>query len=279
MEYEHSRRTKISVSSEYWLPALFEASWAYFMAGSYPKALGNIHTLQSPFFPNSFYPEADILKAVIYFTNCNYDAAETVVARFDQQYMPIKTDLEKILGRFKGASQEEPFFKFLKEVRAGTAKMNDVVRPVVDTALSDRTLLRNLEYVRVLEEEIAHFAKAPPDFREAELGQEIKDVLQLARDLAVQQAGELALSRYQRNLDELDEHLRNGEKILVDVTYVLRGQLSEAAQQGQVSEAEAKIYGVVNPDAEHVLWPFDGEYWRDELGYYRQVVETACGGR
>jgi hypothetical protein len=26
-----------------------------------------------------------------------------------------------------------------------------------------------------------------------------------------------------------------------------------------------------------VLWPFNGEYWRDELGFYRQVVESACG--
>ena len=25
------------------------------------------------------------------------------------------------------------------------------------------------------------------------------------------------------------------------------------------------------------IWPFDGEYWRDELGYYRQVVHSSCG--
>src|SRR6185369_16826760 len=63
---------RVDVSSEYWLDALFEESWAYFMAGDYPHALGNIHTLESPYFPNSFYPEADILKGVIYFTICQY---------------------------------------------------------------------------------------------------------------------------------------------------------------------------------------------------------------
>jgi len=26
-----------------------------------------------------------------------------------------------------------------------------------------------------------------------------------------------------------------------------------------------------------VLWPFDGEYWRDELGSYQQVVTSKCG--
>ncbi len=60
---------QVDVASEYWLDALFEESWAYFMAGDYPHALGNIHTLQSPYFPNSFYPEASVLKAVIYFSN------------------------------------------------------------------------------------------------------------------------------------------------------------------------------------------------------------------
>ena len=33
----------------------------------------------------------------------------------------------------------------------------------------------------------------------------------------------------------------------------------------------------LNPDEEHVIWPFDGEYWRDELGFYRQVVSSKCG--
>jgi hypothetical protein len=44
-----------------------------------------------------------------------------------------------------------------------------------------------------------------------------------------------------------------------------------------VSQQESKIFGIVKPDEEHMLWPFDGEYWRDELGFYRQVVESACG--
>jgi hypothetical protein len=268
---------KIEPASEYWLDALFEQSWAYFMAGDYPRALGNIHTIQSPYFPHSFYPEADVLKAVIYFSNCNYDAATIVVARFNKKYVPIKDELEKILKRFKGANQEEPFFKFLIDVREGKANLSPTIRPIVEGALSDRQLLRNIEYVRVLDEEMGRYRKSPAAFRSSALGNQVEDSLKLARDLAVRQAGELALSRYQRNVDELNEHLRNGEKILIDITAAQRNLLDEKIQKGQVSKAEAKIYGVVKPDEEHVLWPFDGEYWRDELGFYRQVVESACG--
>jgi hypothetical protein len=264
-------------SSEYWLDAVFEESWAYFMAGQYPNALGNIHTLQSPYFPTAFYPEADVLKAVIYFSNCNYDAATIVVARFNQKYSPIKDKLEQVLKKYRGENQEKPFYEFLLKVREGRSSLDDDVRPLVESALSDRQLLRNIEYVDLLEGEIARFKKSPSDFQSSGLGQQIQDSLNLARDLAIRATGELALSRYQRYVDELNEHLRNGEKILIDITAAQRNLLDQKIQEGQVSKAESKIFGVVNPDEEHALWPFEGEYWRDELGFYRQVVESACG--
>jgi hypothetical protein len=93
----------------------------------------------------------------------------------------------------------------------------------------------------------------------------------------VKSAGDQVKARYRRFVAELDEHLNNGEKILIDITAAQRNLLDDALKQGQVTSAESKIYGVVNPDEEHVLWPFDGEFWRDELGFYRQVVQSACG--
>ena len=268
---------QIDVASEYWLDALFEESWAYFMAGDYPRALGNIHTIQSPYFPGSFYPEADILTAVIYFVNCNYESATTVVARFNKRYVPIKQELEKVLTRFKGKEQEEPFYKFLLKVRDGTADLSPTIRGIVEASLSDRQLLRHIEYVELLDDEMGRYRKAPSRFRASGAGTQVEGILNIARQQAIKATGDLARQRYQRNLVALDEHLRNGEKILVDITAASRNLLDEELQQGQVSAAESKIYGVVKPDSEHVLWPFNGEFWRDELGFYRQVVESACG--
>jgi hypothetical protein len=268
---------QIDESSEYWLDALFEESWAYFMAGQYPKALGNIHTIQSPYFPGAFYPEADILKSVIYFSNCNYEAATTVVARFNKRFVPIQEELQKVLARFKGEQQTEPFFKFLLSVRDDTADLPPSISGIVKSSMSDRQLLRGIEYVRVLDEEMARFQQAPAKFKGSGLGNQVQEVLKIARDLAVEDAGNLARSRYQRNLEELDEHLRNGEKILIDITAAQRNELDQAIAANQVSQQESKIFGIVKPDEEHMLWPFDGEYWRDELGFYRQVVESACG--
>jgi hypothetical protein len=267
---------KVDIASEYWLDALFEESWAYFMAGDYSHALGNIHTIESPYFPNAYYPEAEILKAVIYFANCQYDDAQVIVAKFQQKYQPIYDDLANVLKRFKGDNADETFFKFLKEVRDGKAELKTNIKPVVELALSDRQLLRNLEYVKVLDDEATRFRKARMSFQESPLGGDVKDQLQLARELAVRGAGQLAKERYQRNLDELNEHLRNSAKILIDITAAQRNQLDQALAGGQVTAAESKA-NIVKPDEEHVTWPFNGEYWRDELGFYRQTITSKCG--
>jgi tetratricopeptide (TPR) repeat protein len=269
---------RVDVASEYWLDSLFEQSWAYFMAGLYPQALGNIHTIESPYFPNASYPEADVLKAVVAFTICQYDDATTMVARMKKRYEPIQKELLAILNRpnFKGEGGEKAFFDFLKEVRSGKANLSPATKPIVENALSDRVLLRNIEYVRVLDEEEARFKKAPPSFKNSPVGGDVTDALTFARDLAIRNAGTLARERYQRYLDELAEHLRNASKILIDITAAQRNQLDQQVVSGQLTKEESATYGVVKPDDEHVLWPFDGEYWRDELGFYRQVVTSKC---
>ncbi len=268
---------RVDVASEYWLDALFEESWAYFMAGDYPRALGNIHTIEAPYFPNSFYPEAKVLDAVISFTICQYEDATTTVAQMKKKYEPIRKELTAILDKYKGDETGQQFFQFLKDVRDDKAKLSKEVKPVVDNALSDRQLLRNIEYVKLLDKEAALFKAQPASFRDSDLGADITDALDLARELAIRNAGTLAKDRYERYLEELNEHLRNSQKILIDIVNAERNKLDEKVLKGQVSKEDTDVYGVVSPDEEHVLWPFDGEYWRDELGFYRQVVVSKCG--
>jgi hypothetical protein len=267
---------QVNQASEYWLDALFEESWAYFMAGDYSHALGNIHTIESPYFPHSYYPEGDVLKAVIYFANCQYDDALIIVSKFRAKFEPIRDSLAKILERFKKGGAEDEFYKFLKDVRDDKAQLDKKIAPIVKTSLSDRQLLRNLEYVRLLDEEDGRFKKAPNKFKNAKVADLVKDSVHDARELAIRNAGDLARARYERNLADLNEQLRNGQKILIDITAAQRNQLDQAIANQQVSAEESKA-NIVKPDEEHFIWPFQGEYWRDELGFYRQTITSKCG--
>jgi hypothetical protein len=267
----------VDVASEYWLDALFEQSWAYFMAGDYPHALGNIHTIQSPYFPNAFYPEADIVRMVIYFTICQYEDATSLVAKFQKKYEPVAKELEAVLKRFEGEGGEAKFYEFLLQARDGKANLSPGVKSIVENALSDRELLRHIEYVRVLDQELARFGRAPGSFKGSPVGADVEDNVGKARADAVRRTGVLTSKRYTRNLDELKEHLRSAQKIIVDITNAQRKKIDEEIATGQWSEEDAYEFGRIDPDAEHVIWPFDGEYWRDELGFYRQVVHSNCG--
>ena len=77
---------RVSMDSYDWPNSLFEASWANFMLrnAGYSKALGNIQTLQAPYFDNFVKPEsvaeALTVKATIYFYNCQYDRAADAIA-------------------------------------------------------------------------------------------------------------------------------------------------------------------------------------------------------
>ncbi len=182
-----------------------------------------------PYFPHSYDPEADVLRAVIYFSNCQYDDAFTIVAKFRSQYEPIRDELTKTLARFKkGTNQEEAFYTFLKDVRDDKAELDPKIAPIVKTSLSDRQLLRSLQYVHLLEEENARFEKAPESFKDAKIAEIVKDSIHDARELAIRNAGDLARGRYERNLADLNEQLRNGQKILIDITAAQRNTLDQA---------------------------------------------------
>jgi TolA-binding protein len=264
---------RVDVDSEYWLDSLFEESWAYYLQQDYARALGNIHTLNSPYFSNAFYPESLVLKSVIFFSNCQYDDAETTISQFNARYSDLRPQLQRYLQQY---SDNNAFFRFLKDVRSGNASLPNNLRPIVSSALSDRTLLRNIEYVAVLESEERRLQGMPAAFRNSTLGARVLQDISVAKSFATDQAGDLARGRYQRLLDELQDLQNQSTAILIEILNARRGNLSSQIA-GEQSRAINAAAARVTADEEHYLWPFNGEYWRDELGFYRQQVASRCG--
>ena len=264
---------QVDQASEYWLDALFESSWAFFLADEYSRALGNVHTLYSPYFDNAYYPEALVLKAVTFFVNCQADNAEATVALFHERYDPVKQELNTILAKNQDNTQ---FYEFLKSVREDKADLSPRVRGIVNTAMSDRTLLRHLEQVAMLDAEEERLQKSSGEFQQSAVGSKILQDIALARSFAVDQAGDLARGRYKRLIRELQDLSNQVDTVEVEIATFQRGQIDQEVQQQMTEAAESKG-GDVKVDEEHQLWPFDGEYWRDELGFYRQQVTNKCG--
>jgi hypothetical protein len=147
---------------------------------------------------------------------------------------------------------------------------------ILNTALNDRTLLRNLEYVKVLEKEEERLSKMPPEFRNASIGIRILQDIAAAKSVAIDNAGDLARNRYERLLAELQDLLNQAAAIQIEIINAMLGELDKELQEQQVLVA-TKASKKIKTDSEHQLWPFQGEFWRDELGFYRQIIDSRCG--
>ncbi|MCU0663055.1 MAG: hypothetical protein MUC50_12105 [Myxococcota bacterium] len=288
---------KVPQSSEYYLDALFEGSWAFFQVDHMDRALGNIHTINSPFFEEYFYPESTILKAVIYFGQCMYEDAQQTVVEFRTRYEPIQSEIQVALTKFQN---NQAFFDFLRKLRQAKSANADLEEEakhkiaegqkdvkimgmspdiffIVKGALDDRTLLRNLEYVEVLEKEEKALAQMPPQFVSSAAGIRIQQDINTAKNVAIENTGNQARSRYERLLAEVQDFLNQSTRVEIEILKALRGEIDLEARVGEEIQAQIQKAQEIKSDAEHMLWPFEGEYWRDELGSYRQPIENRCG--
>ncbi len=262
---------KLTQASPDWLPSLFEASWAYFMKTNNSKALGNIHTLNAPYFENEFFPESILLKSVIYYKYCQYDRAIAAVAEYDAVYRPLRKDLEEMLGKFEDNAE---FYEYVKKVLAAKAGLADSTQRLAVTALGDKTLRKTFAWVDELEKELKMLEKADKAWQTTSIAAEVLQELTVQQSLAQADAGKLARERLDRLVNELRELSRDGGKIKYETLNNKAGQVSAKARGEQIS-GDNRLEPIVIDD-EHFMWKFNGEYWKDELGFYRFRVRSKC---
>jgi len=262
---------KLPQNSADWAESLFEASWAYFMKTLNSKALGNIHTLNAPYFENSFYPEAVLLRAVIYFNYCLYDQAEEAIADFNDKYGPLQKNLDDIVKKYEDNAE---FYEYVKKVKANKAGLDPVTQRLVTSELNDKTLLKTFAWVDELNHELDMLQKSDKAWQTTQVAAEVLQELTVQQSVAAAEAGKVAKDRVTRKSRELGSLARDGVKIQYEILNAKAEKLSAEAVGSRVSSTKKEEPIVI--DDEHFQWRFNGEYWKDELGYYRFKIRSKC---
>lgn len=262
---------KLDQNSLDWPESLFEASWAYFMKTLNSKALGNIHTLNAPYFENQFFPESVLLKSVIYFKYCLYDQAEEAVADFNEKYTPLTKNLTDLVAKY---DDNADFYEYVKKVKAGKAGLDPVTQRLVMSVLNDKTLLKTFAWVDELNHELEMLQKADKAWQTTQVAAEVLQELTLQQSVAAGDAGRVARDRVARLARELGALSRDGSKIKFEILEAKGNRLTAEAAGSRVSASHREEPIIV--DDEHFQWKFDGEYWKDELGYYRFKIRSRC---
>ena len=263
---------KLDQNSADWAQSLFEASWAYFMKTLNSKALGNIHTLNAPYFENQFFPESLLLKAVIYFNYCLYDQAEEAIQDYNEKYAPLRKNLEEIVAKYADNAE---FFDYVKKVKTGKAGLDPVTQRLVMSVLNDKTLLKTFQWVDELNGELAMLQKSDKAWQTTQVAAEVLQELTVQQSVAAADAGKVARDRIVRLADELGALSRDGSKIRFEILNAKAEKMTaEAIKAGRVAGGTREEPIIV--DDEHFQWKFNGEYWKDELGYYRFRIRSRC---
>jgi TolA-binding protein len=274
---------KVSQEAFDWANSLFESSWANFMLKDkgYSKALGNIHTIQAPFFDEYIKPESVAegmtVKATIYFYNCLYDRAEEAIDDFNAIYPQVFQELKKLIT---GTTDNGDLFEVAVKIRKETSGLPEQVERAARGVLGDQSINRRFDYVNELDHELKLYDKADASWKSTNIAQNVFADLTLQRSLAVNEAGDLARRRIKRLTEELAQLIKRVIKIEYEILAGQKGELEEEVkQEQQVIQGHSTKHGSeIRADDEHEMWPFNGEYWRDELGYYRVKIVNKCGG-
>ncbi|MCL2012663.1 MAG: adventurous gliding motility protein GltC [Cystobacterineae bacterium] len=271
--------SKIERGHEQWLNALFESSWASYRIGQYEQALGNLITLSSPFFREEYFPEAFILKAVIYFENCRYQEALSIVDDFEAIYGPVQEKLEEMVASNMSA---EGYYQALDEIKKmnaekrGSRMTNEILARVLNLALTDTDLRKTLDAIHELEKEVDAFSGYADTFKYSELVKALIDSIKAQRERLMNKAGIVAKGKLEFELLELRTLSSNALRIRVDTVEKEKIYLEQQLAEGGARDVIRKYkYSVAVPD-DYLHWPYVGEYWRDELGTYRYTLTKGC---
>ena len=264
---------KLDQNSADWTESLFEASWAYFMKTLNSKALGNIHTLNAPYFEDQFFPESMLLKAVIYFKYCLYDQAQEAIEDFDTKYGPLGKNLKDLLAKYDDNNE---FYEYVKKVKAGKAGLDATTERLVNSVLNDKTLLKTFAWVDELNHELDMLTKSDKAWQTTKVAADVLAALTVEQSVAQTNAGKIARDRIDRLQRELGSLARDGKKIEFEILESKANKLSTDAANGAGRISSDHKEEPIVIDDEHFQWKFNGEYWKDELGYYRFKVRSRC---
>ena len=121
------------------------------------KALGNIHTLNAPYFENQFFPESVLLKRRHLLQVLPLRSGRRGDRRLQREVRPAarRTSTDIV----KKYDDNAEFYEYVKKVKAGKAGLDPQTQRLVMSVLNDKTLLKTFAWVDELNHELEMLQK------------------------------------------------------------------------------------------------------------------------
>jgi tetratricopeptide (TPR) repeat protein len=264
-------------NSASWYPGVLVGAWAAYRVRDYNLALGQLLTLHSPYLDSKFAPETYILEAATLFQLCHYNSAQRSLTRLREKYRGVISAIQ-VFSRSHNTSDSRVnavlnYAKGKAQAPAGVdaqayALMMDALLQEDVVARTDRLLLQTSF-------ESENFSKIFPNTNQALLkGMRDRYLAEMryAR-IEAQRDGGLAINRRLRTMrEDIETAFENASLVEVEINTKLRERLIDVKVPRSVAvDFEAEVRKGFE------FWPFEGEFWRDEVGSYAFATSHVCG--
>jgi len=267
---------KVPSESTSYVQALHESGWSYFLKGDTRRGMGIFHTLDSPEWRNYFLPDTYLLEATVFMNACHFDFARDAIGRIQQRYLSLAAPVAKFLEEY--ASPEALYQAFvLKHIRNGI----DLPRLVRMATIADPEFYDLYTNVTVYRREVAAIKKGTNRFGE-KLAADLLTRVESRHKQSTMAMGIKLNQLLQRLADELSELEVSITEIQIEIEDAAAAEISKEIEQAYGTADAAQEEAVAQGAAltlvgdKYLRWPFEGEYWADEVNNYRSQLQDVC---
>jgi len=267
---------KLPRLTKYWGTSLYEAAWAHFMGENREhKALGQLLSVRSPFFDRTWLPESAILEALTFYRICEYQEVEAILDGFKAKNVPIQTTITELLEPYK--TGEKRFPALYKQLYGKDSQdFRRLPTAVYAHIEGNRKFSGPHNRVLQIERELERIKTLKPQWRDSEVGRSTTTLLHKQRKIYMKFAGVALANELGAIHDQLADLMGQEALIRFEVVSGEYEKYARAFRNPEVAEVDEGVEFdfATNPDI--IFWPFNDEFWQDELGFYERVEPGDC---
>jgi TolA-binding protein len=261
--------------SMYWPDSLFERAWAAFRRTDPNLVLGLLLTNNSNhFFDNEYNPEIEVLRALTFFLLCEFNQAEQILLQFESTYKPMQKEIKAFLTQYSSqegiALSDQAFDAYFEDDHSDSSVQSRMFLKV----LRNQDLGTLVRHMDLMDEEINLINQQKSVWRDG-VGSHLKKTIQKDRVRYKKKAGKYLLKELDNQYQKLGDWMSQSQIIRFEIVDAQRVDYQFKMKNPELqSQAERKIDFATSKEI--IYWPFNGEFWEDELGYYRYTEQGSC---
>lgn len=259
---------QVERGSLFWPEAQFERSWAHFRADDMTGTLATLMSPDSPFFDDWYFAEAHLLRVYALFMMCKFPDASSSIDAFAERYEPMNEELAQ------AQSALDPSGAWAEVVAAREGSPTSLPSAVLRPFLIEERFSDAIRAVDMVDEDLKQVSSLQSDA----LAAQVTSWTEEARSEILDLHGERVLRHAQSVRIELDEMLEGVQMTRLDIINLEAQMYERAAATGSMDYGDpiGKLRDLKRRRSRSWVWPFEGEFWVDELGYYQIDARPDC---